>query len=886
MSHSLLQESARALSPATDIESRLLYAAYKRKPLNLLLTFSVALLIGGLFWPRFPPAIVTLWVVTMVIVVGLGYLECTAFKRATPKAQDISRWKRVFLSQSIAGGASWALGPCLLIPGASGPELTLFVTILLAVCAVAMTSITEQRTAMISFVSSVALPPALILWSVGGDTVDLIALALVTGTAFFILVGRDLHRTMRNLLESESRTHAILDTSLDAIIEMNTRGEITDWNPRAELIFGLTKTQALGLLLDETIIPLRDRRSFRRGLDSLAVERTEYELNRRIERTAIRNNGAEFPVEMTVTALQTGLDWCFTVFIADLTERKQAEEALRIAATAFESQQGMFITDTHYRILRVNQAFTEITGYSAEDVLGENPRLLSSGRHDASFYAMMWGAIEHQGSWQGEIWNKRKNGDIFPALISISAVNDANGQTSHYVCAFTDISSRKSAEDEIEYLAFYDPLTRLPNRRLLLDRLQRTLSTSVRRLKKSALLFVDLDNFKLVNDTLGHRQGDLLLGLAAKRLTSCVRDGDTVARVGGDEFVVMLDDLSENELEAATQAKAIGEKVLKVLNRSYPLDGCEQHSTPSIGVTLFGGDPKESSDAPLKRAEMAMYQSKTAGRNTVSFYDPQMQVEMDARAALEADLREAIQKEQFVLYYQAQVMGAGRLTGAEGLLRWLHPERGLVSPGAFIGLAEETGLIVPMGQWVLETACKQLATWAKHAECSRLTVSVNVSARQFHSKDFVDHVLGTIERTGANPNLLKLELTESLMIKDVEAVIAKMSALKARGVCFSMDDFGTGYSSLTYLKRLPLDQLKIDQGFVKNILVDPNDAAIAKMIVALAESLGLTVIAEGVELEAQRDFLAHQGCHAYQGYFFGRPMPVADFEAMTQKDTL
>ena len=437
----------------------------------------------------------------------------------------------------------------------------------------------------------------------------------------------------------------------------------------------------------------------------------------------------------------------------------------------------------------------------------------------------------------------------------------------------------EAQQGQIDSLAFYDPLTQLPNRRLLLDRLDQALHASTRHARKSALLFVDLDNFKTINDTLGHHLGDQLLTLVAQRLKACSREGDTVAHLGSDEFVVMLEDLSEDIHEAANQAESVGEKMLAALAKVYPLTSGAHHSTTSIGITLFGSAQQESNEEPLKRAELAMFQAKAAGRNTLRFFDAQMQAEVSAHAMLEADLREAVQKQQFVLHYQPQVVGNGRITGVEALVRWQHPQRGLVSPAEFIPLAEETGLILPIGQWVLETACAQLAQWAQNPELAHLTMSVNVSARQFSYPDFVDQVMAILEHTHASPNLLKLELTESMLVNDVGGITAKMGALKAHGVSFSLDDFGTGYSSLTYLKRLPLDQLKLDQGFVRSIVTDPNDAAIAKMVVVLAESLGLSVIAEGVELQAQADFLAHLGCHAYQGYLFSRPLPLAAFEA-------
>ena len=563
----------------------------------------------------------------------------------------------------------------------------------------------------------------------------------------------------------------------------------------------------------------------------------------------------------------------------DITERKHAEQSLQLAATVFESQEGMFVTDARHVIQQVNRAFTQITGYSKEEAVGQSTRLLDSGRHDAAFFAVMRQELREAGSWQGEIWNRRKSGEIYPQWLTITAVRGPDHKLTHYVCTLIDISLRKAAEDEIKHLAFYDALTHLPNRRLLLDRLQQALVSCARTGRKAALLYVDLDNFKTLNDSQGHAKGDLLLQQVSLRLCSCVREDDTVARLGGDEFVLLLENLSEVADEAPAQIEAVGKKMLAVLNQPYDLEGLECHSTPSIGATLIA-DHQVPVDELLKQADLAMYEAKAAGRNTLRFFDPDMQRVVSQRAALEKDLRDGLRQQQLVLHYQGQVDGSGRFTGVEALVRWRHPQRGLVAPGEFIGLAEATGLIHPLGAWVLETACRQLALWATRPLAAHLTMAVNVSARQFRQSDFVAQVLAVLEQTGANPRRLKLELTESLLVDDVEGVIEKMAALKARGVGFSLDDFGTGYSSLTYLKRLPLDQLKIDQSFVRDVLTDVNDAAIARTIVALGQSLGLAVIAEGVESAAQRDYLARHGCAAYQGYFFGRPLPLAEFELL------
>ena len=438
---------------------------------------------------------------------------------------------------------------------------------------------------------------------------------------------------------------------------------------------------------------------------------------------------------------------------------------------------------------------------------------------------------------------------------------------------------RLATEEEIRSLAFYDPLTHLPNRRLLLERLRHAMIGTGRSERAGALLFIDLDNFKTLNDTLGHDMGDLLLEQVAGRLVHCIREGDTVARLGGDEFVVMLESLAREVDDAAAQAEAVGRKILAALNVPYELAGRRHQSTSSIGITLFDSN-RHSIDELMKRADLAMYNAKTAGRNTLRFFDPHMQTVVSARADLESDLREGLQLGQFVLYYQSQRDVNGRITGAEVLLRWLHPQRGLVAPNEFIPLTEETGLIIPIGQWVLENACRQLAAWGKVAHTSHLTIAVNISVRQFRQSDFVGQVLQALADNRAEARHLKLELTESLLMEDVEEIIAKMTSLKRHGVCFSLDDFGTGYSSLSYLKRLPLDQLKIDQSFVRDVTVDANDAAIASTIVALAHHMGIDVIAEGVETAAQADFLVSIGCCAFQGYLYGEPIPVEQFEQL------
>jgi len=566
----------------------------------------------------------------------------------------------------------------------------------------------------------------------------------------------------------------------------------------------------------------------------------------------------------------------------DITMRHHAEEQLRLSEKFFETLArinpvGIARIDTNNKCVFVNQRWCDISGLSLDQVAGE---IWTKGIIEADCEMV-------QTEWQASIIEARpfsleyryhkEDGNIIWVYSQFVATYDDANTISGYVGTITDITNKKASEEEIRYLAFYDFLTGLPNRRLLHERLQQALIATNRNQHSGAVLFIDLDNFKTLNDTLGHDNGDFLLQQTALILTGCVRDVDTVARLGGDEFVVVLEGLSAKKEEAAMQTELVGEKILAALNHNYALADQQHHSTASIGITLFGHQIT-SVEELLKQADLSMYQSKIAGRNTLRFFDPAMQAVVTARANMETDIRRGMQDNQFLLYYQPQVDDHGKLTGAECLIRWQHPQRGLVPPLAFISIAEETGLILPLGEWVLETACKQLVIWANKPETAHLALAVNVSSRQFRQANFAQTVLDLLHKTGANPHNLKLELTESLLLDNVENVIATMATLKAQGVGFSLDDFGTGYSSLSYLKRLPLDQLKIDQSFVRDILTDPDDAIIAKTIITLGQSLGLSVIAEGVETEEQRQFLVRQGCRAYQGYLFGRPLPIAGFD--------
>ncbi|MBI2277901.1 MAG: EAL domain-containing protein [Dechloromonas sp.] len=534
----------------------------------------------------------------------------------------------------------------------------------------------------------------------------------------------------------------------------------------------------------------------------------------------------------------------------------------------------------------VNQGFVQAIGYTTQDI----PTL-------ALWFSHAFPDRQYRDSvsenWQKNLAQAKRSGKPFAPMeldihckdgarltfiISIAVLEkDYSGS---YLLVLYDITDRKEAEKQINDLAFYDRLTGLPNRTLLLERLKHNQAENNRSGNFGALLVIDLDNFKMLNNTLGHDVGDQLLKQVAQRLTGCLRESDTVARLGGDEFGVILENLASSQDEAAARTEAAGKNILSVFDKSYQLNLVVHHSTASIGATLFQGS-SIAIDELMKQADLSMYKAKSAGRNRICFFDPAMEASIKQRMALQEEMIRALDEQQFLLYYQPQVAGE-RIIGTEALLRWQHAERGMISPGDFIPIAEETGLILLLGQFVLEAACQQLAEWAKQPAMAHLTIAINVSALQFRQHNFVSQVLTTLENTAANPQRLKLELTETILVDNVDETIKKMFLLKASGVSFSLDDFGTGYSSLSYLKRLPLDQLKIDQSFVRDILSDPNDAAIAKTVVALAQSLGIGVIAEGVETEAQRDFLANAGCHAYQGYLFSRPLPLEKFNAFAQ----
>lgn len=569
-------------------------------------------------------------------------------------------------------------------------------------------------------------------------------------------------------------------------------------------------------------------------------------------------------------------------------QRKQAEIELTLAASVFEnSQEGIMITDADKTIRRVNLMFSVLTGYAAEECIGKTPQQIACWPQQTALDLAVWDNADARQCWQGEVDSCRRDGEHYPQWLSITKVVDESGHLTHYVVTFTDITERKLNEARIYKLAFYDPLTDLPNRRLLLEKLEAALVANQRKGGYGAVMFLDLDRFKILNDTQGHNLGDQLLIEAGKRLCRSVREVDMVARHGGDEFVILLEELSTDKQAAAVNAQKIGNKILNEMNQVYRLHQVnpeggttmvEHYSSASIGVAMFHGSGLDSEDL-LKQADMAMYQAKQAGRNTLCLFDPQMQAGLNKRAALEADLRIGLEQNQFKLFYQLQLDRRRRVVGAEAVLRWEHPRRGLVAPGEFIGLAEDSGLIVALGNRALLDACGTLASWALIPAMAELNLAVNISAKQLSQQNFVEQLQTLLSQTGADPRRLKLEISENLLLGSVENTVAIMQAATELGVGFSMDDFGTGYSSLTHLQRLPLTQLKIDRAFISGLSNEGNHAAIVRTILALGQSLNIPVVAEGVETEQQLAYLMSCGCQYFQGYLFGCPEPLADFNA-------
>jgi len=683
----------------------------------------------------------------------------------------------------------------------------------------------------------------------------------------------------------ESRN--FLEQAAVGIVHATPEGHILRCNAEFADIIGYPREDVRGLLFQQ-ITPEADGTACVEAFQRLWTGSTDAVS---LEIRLIRKDKNLTWAKVTVSLLRDREGWPshLLAHVEDVNSRRTAEASTVVAAEALQTSEeryrsafqtcpdGVLIARVgDGAIIDANPAFLEMMGFNREEVVGRTSVALDIWADDGDRHRLAEALQEELGCRDLEVRMRRKNGEVFWGQLSASFA-DIEGASS-ILSFIRDVSAAKADEEKIRNLAFYDTLTGLPNRRLLWERLRQALITSVRSGCKHALLFVDLDAFKSFNDTLGHHIGDLMLQETAQRISSCVREVDTVARLGGDEFVVILEDLSQVPEIAAAQARTVGAKILAAIDQPYMLEGRECHTTSSMGITVFGNQ-SESTNEVLQQADIAMYQAKAAGRNAMFFFAPALQASVNARAAMEKDLRHAIRENQLSLYYQPQ-LDRGLLTGAEALIRWKHPLRGLMSPKEFVPLAEETGLIFSLGSWVMVTACTQIAAWANRRGGAHLSVAVNVSAREFRQPKFVDHVLMALDRTGANPENLKIELSESMFSENVDEIIAKMIRLKSHGVTFSLEDFGTGYSSMAYLKRLPLDQIKIDRTFVGEILVDPISGAVAQAIISFGKAMGLQVIAEGVETEEQRAFLARLGCHSFQGYLFSHPLPLGEFNGV------
>lgn len=700
--------------------------------------------------------------------------------------------------------------------------------------------------------------------------------SVVTALAWRFVSSRE--RIDAEFLKQQQKYQALFESSNDAILVMNQHAFV-DCNPAALRMFQLPSVDAFRLLAPEDISAAKQpggksaADEIQRRLELAQIDRTQH-----FEWLFQRQGGEIFPAETVLGGVPLDGEPLLQITIHDITKRKNDELSLRLAAAVFEnSLDGIIITGRDSRILTVNRVFSEVTGYGREEVLGKDPKFLQSGQHDQVFYQAFWDALTRDGQWQGEIWNKRKNGEIYAEWMNISSVKNEDGEIVHYIAVFSDITERKRAEDRIIHQAYHDALTNLPNRVLFKDRLEQALAFA-HRLKhvNVAVLFMDLDRFKFINDTLGHDAGDVLLQEVAERLHGCIRAADTVARLGGDEFTVLLP-----EVEHTDEALLVASKVIDAMKRPFHLAGQELYVTVSIGISMY---PKDGADVDtlMKNADAAMYHVKGQGRAGFHLYTDDLSLQTMRRLELQNQLYSALDRGEFILHYQPQMdLASGAIYGVEALIRWRHPGLGLVSPAEFIPVAEETGLIQSIGAWVLEEACRQAKAWLDMG--IPLQVAVNLSARQFQKEDLAGFVTRTLRLSGLPPRQLELEITESVAMEHADFTVRTLQSLTSLGIQTAIDDFGTGYSSLSHLKKMPLSTLKIDRSFVQDLITDPDDAAIVTAVITMAHSLNLNVIAEGVESHEQLLRLRQLGCERAQGFLLGRPVPPGEITALLQK---
>ncbi|WP_432474044.1 sensor domain-containing protein [Amphritea sp. HPY] len=677
------------------------------------------------------------------------------------------------------------------------------------------------------------------------------------------------NRLIENIQASEKRYQELVNHLRDVVFHIDSDFKWTFLNPAWQFVTGFCGIESIGSTLFQHLHEL-DSAACRLAFFRLLQGDIQY-FSRELSFTAA--NGKVLLLELYIRAVkdETGRYSGLTGTLSDITERRLAEDELRVAAYAFDTIEAIVVTDCQANIIRTNQAFSQITGYSGQEVIGRNIGILKSGEHDTEFYRQMWSELNQHGRWQGEVINRKKNGDIFPEWLVATAVRSEQGEITNFVASFTDITERKEAERQIKHLAYHDALTDLPNRRLLIEHLESALPLTKRHGFFAAVLYVDLDNFKLINDTHGHNAGDQVLIEIAYRLKQNLRAEDIVSRIGGDEFIIYVTDLGTDKQHASHILDQLAETVKKYISAPIVLNNTSIHISASIGAAIFPGDDDQVEDV-MRYSDVAMYQAKNARRNRIRFYNHEMQVAVDERRAYEAELQRAFVNDEFCLYFQPQInLSSGNITGVEALLRWNHPDKGLVQPADFIPQLEESGQIIEIGTWVLRHTCD----WMKRWQCSghdKLRVSVNVSAAQFRHRGFNEQIETIVSNAAIDSSLLELELAENVAIKNIDETIRKMHKLKRLGLNIALDDFGSGYSSLAYLKRLPINTLKIDKSFIQDVPNDAYDVAIVEATMVMVKHLGLRVVAEGIENRQQLQFMQRNDCDIVQGFYFSEPL--------------
>ena len=885
-------------------QTQLLYAG-GRSP--LLATAALAAILASVQWGVIDHHIILFWLSAVWLIAAARFMLVRAYRRAPAAVQSGRQWMTYFRLGALGSGLAWGSAGFLLFPQQDVVHQTFTALALAGVTTGAVIAYSVDWVSMVALILPTTIPFAIRAFIEGSPVATAMGLMAVVFVSFAATSVHNLYRNLRttislrlqaasgveSLRQKEedlrllnNRLTSLIEAIPDAVVFKDGEGRWLIANESAKTLFKLQGCAWQGLTDREMAVTQPELSTwYQTGLSNDEKAWQSGELSLFQERISGTEGSARyFEVRRAPGYNPQGQREWLAIIGRDVTERKLADEALRESEERFRhlladvptvAVQGYTMEGvTHYW----NQASENLYGWKAEEAIGKNLRdlIIPIAMKPAVEEAIQQMVASGEAIPAAELTLQRKDGSPVRVFSSHAMVR-APGRPPELFCLDIDMSKLKSAEHEIHQLAYYDPLTRLPNRRLLQDRLQQALAVSARHRKHGAILFIDLDNFKMLNDTHGHNIGDLLLMEVAQRLRNCLRAEDSIARLGGDEFVVMLEYLSDVAEQAASQAEMTGRKILEALNQPYILRKHKHYSTASMGISLFLGD-SVSMEELLKHADAAMYQAKQGGRNTLRFFDAAMQSALEARLLIEMDLRHALAQKQLRLHYQLQVDNTRQATGAEALLRWQHPTQGVILPEQFIAVAEECGLIVPIGLWVLREACLQLKRWEKSALTRKLQLAVNISQREFAQMDFADQVGEILRETAINPKQLRLELTESLMLVNAKDVAEKMQLLKKLGVSFSLDDFGSGCSSLAHFKRLPIDQVKIDQSFVSNLPANLDDAAIVKTIIAMTGTLGLKVIAEGVENEAQLEFLQQNGCGEFQGNLFGKPLPLGEFE--------